>query len=203
MRKKEEERISNWLCLVLPYEDDVVQRQWLILFLWQQFYSQFHSDYIENNRQLYWNVSSMLPNKSNRNRIYIWHIWYDYILEKEREKINRISSRSMGSSPSFFWIEMEQFGHFLEFVTNHKQLAAISSSSSVPFTKRKWYWSCEQYLSLHSSGLISAVLSNQSFQFSHEAGSWPSCKQSQLEHHWKHVVSSLHLPTRNNVHYGS
>ena len=34
-------------------------------------------------------------------------------------------------------MEIEQFGHFFELVTNHKQFAAISSSSSVPFTKKK------------------------------------------------------------------
>jgi len=34
--------------------------------------------------------------------------------------------------PSFFCIEIEQFGHFFELVTSHKQFAAISSSSSVP-----------------------------------------------------------------------
>jgi len=41
----------------------------------------------------------------------------------------------MKNLPSFFCIEIEQFGHFFELVTSHKQLAAISSSSSVPFTK--------------------------------------------------------------------
>ena len=47
--------------------------------------------------------------------------------------------------PSFFWIGDLQLGHCLELVTSHRQLAAISVSSSVPFTEKQYrHWIIQQ-----------------------------------------------------------
>ena len=76
-------------------------------------------------------------------------IYQNNICLNQQQKTIRTSSHTFEHfiwlQPSFFCIGDLQLGHCLELVTSHRQLAAISVSSSVPFTEKQYtHWIIQQ-----------------------------------------------------------